>query len=73
MTEIKVGFRDDNIKALLLAGFSVGEAVKMVEQVMANNLRPTIEPSIDEEDVIDAIADWATQAPIAEADILNAD
>lgn len=65
-------WRSDNISSLVIAGLSIGEATKIVERIIANDMRPVVTDTISKEDIIDAIAEWAVQSPLTEANILNA-
>jgi len=65
-------WRKTNIAALVTAGIPLVEAVVIVERIIDNNMNPAVKPIIEKEDIIDAMASWASEAPVTEADILNA-
>ena len=65
-------WRKHNVNRLVAAGMSIIEAVRIVERIIDNSMEPAVTDTIAREDVIDAMADWAVDSPIAEADILNA-
>jgi antitoxin component of RelBE/YafQ-DinJ toxin-antitoxin module len=65
-------WRDENIRSLVSIGLSVQEAVRIVEGIIDNNGMPAVTDTISREDIIDAMAEWAVQSPITEANILNA-